>query len=117
MEERRRLKRHHIMFYSRVFDRKTGTFLGYLGNLTAKGAMVIADEPLPAESDLQLRIDLPEDMYPKPLLNFKARSVWCNQDVDPNFYNIGFELFDVPEEDVKIIEQIVQDYGLLDPVE
>lgn len=42
MEERRKLQRRHIMFYSRVFDRKTGGLLGYLGNITPGGAMVIS---------------------------------------------------------------------------
>ena len=44
MSERRKLNRRHIMFYSRVFDRKTGKFLGYLGNMTVGGAMVIVAE-------------------------------------------------------------------------
>ncbi len=112
MAERRKLKRQHIMFYSRVFNRATGEFIGYLGNLTPSGAMIISEKALPVQEAYQLRIDLPEDMYKKPFLNLHARSVWCQRDVDPNFFNIGFEVKDVSPEDEMIIEQINADYGL-----
>ncbi len=112
MVERRKLQRQHIMFYSRVFNRVTGEFIGYLGNLTSSGAMIISEYELPVREDYQLRIDLPEDMYSKPFLNLHARSVWCQRDVDPNFYNIGFEMMKLSADDEIIIEQINVDYGL-----
>ncbi len=112
MEERRTLKRQHIMFYSRVFDRQTGAFMGYLGNLTKNGSMIISEEELETDKTFNLRIDLPEDIYGQPILNLTARSVWCQRDIDPNFYNIGFELRDVSDNDSEVINQIIEDYGL-----
>jgi hypothetical protein len=114
MEERRKLKRRHMMFYSRVFDRKTGKHLGYLGNLTPAGIMIISDEPLDLNRDIDLRIDLPEDIYKKPVLNFKGRSIWSQPDVDPRFSNTGFILLEIHPDDLDIIEQIVVDYGVRD---
>ncbi len=112
--ERRELKRRHIMFYSRVFDRKTGQLLGYLGNLTRGGAMIISEEPLEINVVFKLRMDLPEDMYDRPLLAFEAKSVWTKPDVDPRFYNTGFEFTNSTDEDIKIINQINDDYGFRD---
>lgn len=112
MDERRKLKRQHIMFYSRVFDRTTGAFMGYLGNLTPDGMMIISERKLAVEQEYQLRIDLPEDMYAKSMLNLTALAVWCKRDIDPNFFNIGFSLQDVSIQDVEIIQQIIDDYGL-----
>ncbi len=112
MDERRTLKRQHIMFYSRVFDRSTGAFMGYLGNLTESGAMIISEESLEKDKIFNLRIDLPEDIYGKPILNLSARSVWCKRDIDPNFFNIGFALHEVADDDAELIVQIVSDYGL-----
>ncbi|MBC8503660.1 MAG: PilZ domain-containing protein [Anaerolineales bacterium] len=112
MDERRTLKRQHIMFYSRVFDRQTGAFMGYLGNLTENGAMIISEEDLETDKVFNLRIDLPEDIYGKPVLNLSARSVWCKRDIDPNFFNIGFSLKEISEDDQELIVQIVADYGL-----
>lgn len=110
--ERRKLKRQHIMFYSRVFDLKTGAFLGYLGNLTPDGAMVICEEPLDVNKNFILRIDLPEDLYPVPMLKLRAESMWCKSDLDPNFYNVGFQLADVDFDQEEIILHINRDYGL-----
>ena len=111
MIERRRLSRRHILFYSRVFDRKTGVFLGYLGNLNEAGLMIISEDPLEINQIYLLRIDLPEDIYSKSVLNFEARSVWCQSDVDPNFYNTGFQLIEISDESKDIIAQIIDDYG------
>ena len=111
MDERRKLKRRHIMFYSRVFDRQTGQMLGYLGNLTGEGVMLISETPLEVDVEYLLRLDLPEDIYKKPILNLRSKSVWCQPDIDPNFFTTGFQLMDVSEEDLNIIDQIVDDYG------
>jgi hypothetical protein len=114
MEERRRLHRRHILFYSRVFDRKTGVFLGYLGNMNEGGLMIISEEPIPVDETFLLRIDLPEDIYSTTVLNFEAKSVWSRKDIDPNFYNTGFQLVEITEEGKEIINQIVEDYGFRD---
>ena len=111
MEDRRRLSRRHILFYSRVFDRKSGVFLGYLGNMNEGGLMIISEDPIDINQDFLLRIDLPEDIYSMSVLNFDARSVWCKLDVDPNFYNTGFQLDNVSDESKDIIAQIIDDYG------
>jgi Tfp pilus assembly protein PilZ len=114
MEERRRLHRRHILFYSRVFDRKTGVFLGYLGNMNEGGLMIISENPIEVGENFLLRIDLPEDIFSTTVLNFEAKSVWCRLDVDPNFQNTGFQLMDITEEGKEIIAQIVDDYGFRD---
>lgn len=114
MDERRRLKRQYIMFYSRVFNRQTGEFIGYLGDLTPKGMMVIAESPLAVNEHYELRMDLPEDIYAKPALSFNVRSVWSQPDLDPAFFTIGFRLIDPTPEDIEIVRRIIQDYGLLE---
>jgi hypothetical protein len=111
MVERRRLHRRHILFYSRVFDRKTGMFLGYLGNMNESGMMIISEDPLEVEQVFMLRIDLPEDNYALPVLNFEAKSVWCREDIDPNFYNTGFQFVNISEVEKQVISQITDDYG------
>ena len=111
MDERRRLNRRHILFYSRVFDRKTGVFLGYLGNMNEGGLMIISETPIKVDQVFLLRIDLPEDIYSKSVLNFEAKSVWSRLDVDPNFYNTGFKLLEISDDSKDIIAQIIDDYG------
>jgi len=78
------------------------------------GLMIISDNPIPVGEIFLLRIDLPEDIYSKTVLNFEAKSVWCRLDVDPNFHNTGFQLGDISNEGKQIISQIVDDYGFRD---
>jgi len=110
MRERRKIKRRHILFYSRVFNRQTGELIGYLGDLTTEGAMVISEEPLEINVTYRLRLDLPEDLYNKTILGFNAHSVWCKPDVDPNFFNTGFKFIDIATQDQEIIQRIIADY-------
>ncbi len=113
-EDRRKLKRRYLMFYSRVYDRKNGKMLGYLADMTIEGAMVISEEPIPTDEVYRLRIDLPEDIYGKAYMNLEAHSVWSKPDVNPNFYMTGFQLLNVSSEDREIIQRIIQDYGFRD---
>jgi hypothetical protein len=100
------------MFYSRVFDRKTGKLLGYLGNITMEGVMVISEEPTKIGESYKIRMDLPEYIYQKSALCFQAESLWCDSDVDPNFHNTGFKLKEINQEDKQIITSFIKDYGL-----
>ncbi len=113
MEERRKLKRRYLMFYSRVFDTRKGVLLGYLCDLTVEGAMLISEAPIPTGVLFSLRMDLPESFYPqRTYLQFEARSIWCRPDIDPLFYNTGFHLLEMSPEDAAAIEQINFDFGL-----
>ena len=114
MEERRKIKRRYLMFYSRVYDRKSGRLIGHLSDLTREGAMIIGEEPVEPGQLFNLSMDLPEDIFGKPLLFFEAKSIWCKPDVDPAFYVSGFHVEKITPADVEIIERIVESYGFRD---
>ncbi len=114
MIERRKIPRRLILFYSRVFDRRTGIFVGYLGEMNENGMMIISETPLKTNQVFPLRIDLPEDSYARPVLEFDAYSVWCERDTDPHFYNTGFRFLNIPEETRQIILQVIDDCGFRD---
>ena len=95
-----------------MFDRKTGRLLGYLGNITTEGIMIISEEPLEVDGEYKLRMDLPDDLYQKAVLNFDALSMWCQPDIDPNFYNTGFRLIGISEHEKEIVNQILGDYEI-----
>ncbi len=111
MKERRTLDRKYLMVYSRVFDRSTGKILGYLSDLSPKGAMIISDDPISENSKISLRFDLPDPpLFSTDHLNLEARVAWCKPDIDPSFYNIGFEFFEISETDKSIIEEMIVAY-------
>jgi hypothetical protein len=111
MQDRRKLPRKDLMSYSQVFDLSRGKLIGYLGDLTSIGAMVIGDEPLKVEEKLTISIQLPE--LPKinaTRLTLPVRVVRCHQDISPEYFNIGVEFDQVTEEQKKIIEAVLNNY-------
>jgi len=111
MEERRKLDRKYLAIYSRVFDRVSGRVLGYLSDMSQQGAMIISDDPMPEDLDLHLRFDLPDPLlFSTDHLNLDARVAWCRPDIDPAFYNIGFEFSNLAEKESHIIEEMVVAY-------
>jgi hypothetical protein len=110
-QDRRKLKRRYLMFYSRIFDRKTGSLIGYLSDITIEGMMIISEDPLQTGVVHKLRMDLPEDIFGRGHLDFEAYCIWSHQDVNPNFYIAGFKLEELKEEDKGIVEKIIESYG------
>lgn len=88
--------------------------LGHVVDITPQGLMLISETPLPSDTTFRLEIELPEDFAHKRAITFDAKSRWCQADIDPHFYNTGFELFDIVPEDVAIIQNIVATFGFRD---
>lgn len=111
MQERRKLKRRYLMFYSRIFDRKDGSLIGYLSDITIEGMMIISEATLETGVTHKLRMDLPEDIFGTGHLDFEAYCIWSHQDVNPNFFIAGFKLDELKEEEKEIVERIIESYG------
>lgn len=111
MDEKRRLARKHLIIYSRVFERNLGKMLGYLSDLSPIGAMIISEQPQEVNVILSLRFDLPgTGLFSSNKLDIEARVVRCDPDIDPAFYNIGFEFQDLKPEQLPIIERMMETY-------
>jgi hypothetical protein len=111
MQDRRKLPRKDLMSYSQVFDLAQGKLIGYLGDLTLIGAMVISDESRKMEEKLTISVQLPE--LPKisaTRLALPVRVVWCHQDISPEYFNIGLEFELVTPEQKEIIKAVLENY-------
>jgi len=111
MEERRRLSRKYLSFFSRVVDRNTERLLGYLVDLTAGGALMIGNISLKPGTLLSLRIDLPEDFSPQDQLDLIAKVVWILPDVDPELYRTGLQMVEIQPSDQGVMERLLTDYA------
>jgi hypothetical protein len=63
------------------------------------------------DEKLTIAIHLPE----LPRINAKrltvpVRTVWCNQDISPEYFNIGLEFELVTDDQKKIIEAVLENY-------
>jgi PilZ domain len=111
MQDRRKLPRKDLMSYSQVFDLTQGKLIGYLGDLTLIGAMVIGDEPLKVDDKLTISIQLPElPRINATRLTLPVHVVRCHQDISPEYFNIGLEFEGVTDEQKKIIEAVLNNY-------
>ena len=110
MPERRKIQRQYLMYYSRVYD--GDLLLGHLVDITSQGIMVMSEKPILTGLVFRLKMELSSDIAEQTFLEFTAKSLWCQPDIDPDFYDAGFELVDVLPSDVEIIERIVEAYAL-----
>jgi hypothetical protein len=59
-----------------------------------------------------MQIALSRDIADKTSMVFIARSKWCHPDhVDPNTYNVGFEIINMAPSDMTIFQRMFDKYG------
>lgn len=112
--EKRRLKRRHLIYYLRVFNRLNNELLGHLVDLTPEGIMIIGERLLPVDVDCDLYMTLPEEILGKNKVDFVAHAVWSRKDVDPSFYGTGFRMISIDPDDIALIHKLIEDFGFLD---
>lgn len=107
----RRLRRHHLIFYLKVFDRVSQDQLGVLGDITSQGMMVMSREPIEPGRvfDIELRnhSGLDDDVP----VRCQARSLWCQTDTNPDYFAIGFQFDEVPPESAQAIRSLIREIG------
>jgi hypothetical protein len=112
--ERRKLKRRHLIYYLRVFDRNNNKLIGHLVDITPEGVMLISEEPIPLGQIFRLKMLLPSRIGGREEWHFDAESRWCDKDINPDFYDTGFALITVEKRDMKVIEDLIQGFGFKD---
>lgn len=114
MLERRKYPRKDLLLFANVYDSKSGKIVGTLLNITLEGAMVLSESKIDADNTMELHIKLPEDLVHKNELVFTANSRWCGPDINPEFFDVGYQFANVSEEDGQIIQTIIEKYGFKD---
>jgi len=84
MQEKRKLKRRHLIYYLRVFEKNADQPIGHMVDISDEGMMLISEDP--------------------------AESRWCREDENPDFYNTGFQLIHPSPEHIKITGHLVQKF-------
>lgn len=110
--ERRRLKRFHLSYYMPVLDPDTLHVVGHLVDLNKIGLLLDSLVPLGIGKEFQLRIDTTPEISDKGFIQFTARVKWCRMDkIQPNIFNVGFEITGVSAADSDTIQSIVDHFG------
>jgi hypothetical protein len=111
--ERRDVKRRHLFYYLRVFECGKPEPLGYLADITEDGMMLMSERALPIDRPYRLRMVLPEGASDQEI-EFAADARWCRKDVNPQFWDVGFRITDMPEAERETINWLIEDYGFKD---
>jgi hypothetical protein len=110
--DRRRQKRRRFIYYMQVLDANTLQFVGHLTEISLTGFRLDSDRPLPVNVHFKLRVDLTQDVANKSYLIFSGQSKWCEMDkLEPNSYNIGFEVGNLSYDDSMIFKRMYDRYG------
>ena len=114
MDDIRSLKRRHLIYYLDVFDNESGKLLGKLVDITTRGIKLVSRVPIAIDIDYSLRLTFPEGYFRTRDLSFEARSIWSSNDVNPDFYDTGFEVINLDREGRKVIRRLIDLVGFND---
>ena len=114
MEQQRKLKRRHLIFFLNVYDMDTGNLIGHVVDITSEGVMLVSENKIPADKDFNLRVRIPGENGESKFLEFTARSLWSKNDVNPIFYDTGFKFIKVSIRDTLTIAETIKEFGFSD---
>ena len=112
MAEKRKIARRDFTYYMPVTDDVTKRLIGYITDISTGGFRLDSAKQIPAGQEMRMHIDLTGDIADKNSMVFIARSRWCHTDhVDPNTYNVGFEITQMAPSDLVIFQRMFDKYG------
>lgn len=98
MYTERRIERHLLPYFLKVFNRFTDQPIGNLGNASEDGLMLISTLPLLVGPDFEFQLRIPTRAGSWQRINLTASCLWCHEDESPGFYDSGFMLLQAPRE-------------------
>ena len=111
MDGDRTLKRRHLIYYLEIFDDDSGELLGHLVDITTRGIKLVSKKPIEVDRLYHLRMLLPEGYFKEKVLHFEGRALWSGNDVNPDFYDTGFDVPHLNKEIRKIIIKLINWLG------
>lgn len=106
MPLQRRIQRQQLSCYLKVFNQITGKPVGYLGNVSLAGLLLISQVRMMVDARFDLRIKIPEPEGKECYVDFSAHCLWSREDVTPGSYNSGFSLVQAPREYAEMISAL-----------
>ena len=113
-DEKRKLRRRSLLYDFEVVEKDSGASVGRIINISLEGLMLISTDRQVSDTVLDLRIKLPETIFGKNNIDCKAQCMWCKKNKNTDFYEAGFHLLELPEDDIKAIVGLITKYRLLD---
>ena len=102
------------MTFTPVYDVHTRILLGYLGDLTLKGALLVSEKAVEIGRTLTMAIEFREspEKSPSRHMIISARVAWCRPEDRHTYYNVGMEFLEVTKQNKQAIEAILEKYEI-----
>ncbi len=112
MTHLRKEERKKVITFTPAYDLEGNFLLGYLGDLTLIGALLVSEKPIETNRDVTLAIEFREasEIPATTRMTIPARVVWCDLEPHQTYYASGLEFAKVSEENKKIIEAMLEKY-------
>ena len=112
MADKRKINRRDFTYYMQVTDDLSKQLIGYLTDISSGGFRLDSPKQIPSGQEFRMQVQLTADIADKTSMSFVARSKWCHPDhVDPNTYNVGFEIVMMTPGDAIIFQRMFDKYG------
>ena len=110
--DKRKIDRRDFAYYMQVKDEATKQTIGYLSDISSGGFKLDTPKEIQPGQDFRMHLDLTPEIADKNAMVFIARSKWVSRDhVDPNTFNVGFEIINISPSDMVIFQRMFEKYG------
>lgn len=112
----RRIERHELSRFLQVFNRFTDKPIGYLGNVSEDGLMLISQLPMMVGATFELCVKAPMANGDVQTIDLTAECLWSREDVNPQHYDSGFSVVAAPADYSQLISALLR-YFSFDPMQ
>jgi hypothetical protein len=109
MNEQRRAKRKPIESHAEVINAITGASMGRVGNISANGMMLIANQAVPEDALFQVHFHLPSKRGRQVPLELGLHEQWSEPASTPGQFWAGFRIIDISPQDLELLTAWVED--------
>ncbi len=113
-DDRRQIKRRHLIYYLRVWDTDYEQLLGHVVDISSEGLMLLSDQPIPKDKEFSMEIRLPDLEGNPQKIDFRAACCWSSNAVNQSFYDSGFSFLNSAPEAIDTVRQLIKEYGFKD---
>jgi len=100
------------MIFTTVHNHNKDILLGFLGDLTTRGALIIGEKPLERGQDITIRIEFQEmsGLHEESLI-IPSHIAWCKDQEDGIYFHTGVEFKEITPHVQGVIESALKAYN------
>ncbi len=104
---KRSLERKRTGVFFGVYDRDNSKYVGRLVDINTNGLMLIGKHQLGVNTELKLKMDLPQEINGKSQIEFDAKVAWCEKSKNANLYSTGMSFSQIAPEYSQFIDELI----------